>query len=95
MDFIPYRLLRNQPRELRQRLENNGELVVMHDGKPFAMMIGVDQDNLNDVMTLVTQMRAQKAVSAMRAAARERGLDRIKTKDIDAEIKKVRARRKV
>jgi hypothetical protein len=39
MEFIAYRVLRNEPTALRKKLEDQGELVVTVGGKPFAVMI--------------------------------------------------------
>lgn len=42
MEFIPCRLLRNQPGELRRRLAQDGQLVITSEGKPLVLRVSVD-----------------------------------------------------
>lgn len=93
MQFVPYRFLRNQAGKLRRRLSDEGELVITSSGEPFAIMIDVDEDSLEETLYLVSQIRARKAVSALRSEARERGLDQLSKDDIEAEIRAVRGDR--
>ncbi len=58
MEFVPYRLLRNQPGELRKKLEEKGELIVTVDGEPMALMLQVPKGSLEDLVLLVSQVRA-------------------------------------
>ncbi|GIV76436.1 hypothetical protein FKZ61_005395 [Litorilinea aerophila] len=93
MQFVPYRMLRNQPRVLRERLQQSGELVVTNNGAPFALMIHVEADELEDILHLVTQLKAQRAVSELRRTAQEQGLADLTMNEIDAEIQAARAER--
>ena len=95
MEFIPYRVLRNEPGALRRKLADEGELVVTVDGKPFAVMISLaDSENMDDIMLLVSRLRAQKAARSIRSQARRDGLDKISDEQIDTLIQKVRVERK-
>lgn len=95
MEFIPYRVLRNEPAALRQKLEDEGELVVTVDGKPFAVMIDLaGSDNMDDILLLVSRLRAQMAVRAIRSQARRDGLDKMSEEQVDALIQKTRTERK-
>ena len=93
MQFVPYRILRNQPRALRERLQQSGELVVTNNGVPFALMINVEADEVDELFYLITQLKAQRAVSELRRAAQEQGLADLPASEIDAEIKAARAGR--
>jgi hypothetical protein len=94
MEFIPYRYLRNEPAALRQKLADQGELVVTVDGKPFAVMIDLTgSENLDDILLLVSRLRAQMAVRAIRSQARRDGLDKLSDEQIDALIQQTRAER--
>ncbi len=93
MRFVPYRFLRNQAGKLRRRLADEGELVITSSGEPFAIMIDVDQETLEETLYLVSQLRAQKAVSALRAEAKERGVDRLSPEEVEAEVQAVRDER--
>jgi hypothetical protein len=90
MDFVPYRLLRNQPTELRRKLEEQGELVVTVNGEPMAIMLQVPEGNLDELVLLISQVRAKLAVANVREQARQRGLDRLTPDEIDAVIEQAR-----
>ena len=93
MEFVPYRVLRNQPAELRKKLEEQGELVVTVDGDPFAVMLKIPKGSLEDLVLLLARVRAQLAVSSIRAQAQQRGLDQMTATQADAFVKEVRASR--
>lgn len=90
MDFVPYRLLRNQPAELRRKLEEQGELVVTVNGEPMAIMLQVPEGSLEDLVLLLSQVRAQLALASIREQARQNSLDRLTTDEIDAIVKQAR-----
>ncbi len=95
MQFVPYRALRNEPSALRKKLENEGDLVVTVGGKPFAVMINLAEgEDVQDILLMVSRLRAQMAVRAIRSQARRVGLDKMTNKDINALIKKTRSDRK-
>jgi hypothetical protein len=94
MEFVPYRLIRNGLDVLRRKLEDQGGLVVTVDGKPFAVMIDLsDNDDLDDIMLLVSRLRAQLAVRAVRSQGRRNGLDKISAEGVDEIVQKTRAER--
>jgi hypothetical protein len=94
MEFVPYRLLRNQPAELRRKLEEKGELVVTVDGEPLALMLQIPKGSLEDLVLLLSQVRAQLAVAAIREQARQRGLGNMTTETADAVIQEARVVRR-
>lgn len=94
MQFVPYRDLRNEPSALRKKLASEGELVVTVDNKPFAMLINLDDENLQEILLMVSRLRAQMAARSIRSEARRNGLDKMNLKDVNAIIKKARADRK-
>ena len=95
MEFIPYRVLRNEPAAFRKKLEDEGELVVTVDGKPFAVMIDLSEsDNMDDIFIMVSRLRAQMAARAIRSQARRDRLDKMAGDEMDALIHKTRVERK-
>ena len=94
MEFVPYRLLRNQPGELRKKLEEKGELIVTVDGEPMALMLQVPKGSLEDLVLLVSQVRAQLAVAAIRQQARQRGQETMTAADADQLVQRTRRERK-
>jgi hypothetical protein len=94
MEFIPYRVLRNEPTALRKKLEDQGELVVTVDGKPFAVMIDLaGGENMDDILLMVSRLRAQMAARAIRSQARRDGLDKLSEEQVEVLIQKTRAER--
>jgi antitoxin (DNA-binding transcriptional repressor) of toxin-antitoxin stability system len=95
MEFVPYRVLRNEPSALRRKLEEAGELVVTVDGKPFAVMIDLSEnENMDDILLLVARLRAQMAARSIRSQARRDGVDALNAEQIDDLIRQTRAGRK-
>jgi hypothetical protein len=94
MEFVPYRILRNQPTELRKKLEEQGELVITVDGEPLAIMLQIPKGSLEDLVLLLSQVRAQMAVTAIREQARKRGLNDMTTEQADKLVNETRAARR-
>jgi hypothetical protein len=90
MQFVPYRMIRNQPGDLRQKLKDEGAFVVTANNEPFALMVNVEADQLEEALYLAAQIRAQQAVSALREGARKEGTDKLTAEEIAAEIQNVR-----
>ncbi len=93
MEFVPYRMLRNQPSELRKKLDEKGELVVTVDGEPLAILLQIPKGSLEDLVMLLSQVRAQLAVSAIREGARKRGSSNMTVNEADALVEKTRRAR--
>ena len=95
MEFIPYRMLRNEPSALRKKLAEEGELIVTVEGKPFAVMIDLtSNESMEDILLMVSRLRAQMAVRDIRSQARRNKLDKMADEEIDALIQTTRAQRK-
>ena len=78
-----------RPRELRGILERAREVVVTKDGRPFAIMIGVDPEGTED--TLREVRRALFSTSVLRARRRATAAP-ISAEEIQAEIDAQRTR---
>jgi len=94
MEFVPYRMLRNQPAELRRKLEELGELVVTVDGEPLAVMLQVPKGNLEELVLLLSQVRAQLATAVIREQARKSGRDGMTTEQADEIVRQARRGRR-
>ena len=94
MEFVPYRVLRNQPSELRKKLDKEGELVVTVDGEPMAVMLQIPKGSLEDLVLLLSQVRAQLAVANIREQARKTGLNKMTIEQADVLVKETRAARR-
>jgi len=94
MEFVPYRVLRNQPSELRKKLEEKGELVITVDGEPMAVMLQIPKGSLEDLVLLLSQVRAQLAVATIREQARKSGLNKMTVEQVNVLVKETRAARR-
>lgn len=94
MKFMSIRDLRNES-GLIQRTVAEENVTLTSNGKPFALVIGLDEiEDPVELDRIVRQARAQWAVSRMRKRAQEAGLDRLTPEEIDAEIRAVRSERR-
>jgi hypothetical protein len=75
-------------------LEREDDLVLTSKGKPIAILVGVEDTDFEEMAAVIRQAKALRAVSQMRRQSVRLGLDRLSSSAIDAEIRKVRSRRK-
>ena len=93
MKFLSTRELRNRPGNLRD-LARKDDLVLTTNGKPIAILLGVEEGELDETARAIRQARAQLALSRLRKQAARRGANRMSPSDIEAEIRAVRSQRK-
>lgn len=86
MKFVSSREIRVNPRPIFDSLETEHEVVVTSRGKPVALLLGVSGDDLEETVRLVRRARAQAAVSRMRKAAAQKGLEGMSQAEIEEEI---------
>ena len=93
MKFVSSREIRVNPGPVLDAVTHGHEMVITSRGKPVALMMGVNDDDLEETVRLVRRARAQGAVSRMRRAAAGRGSDARDREDIEAEIRAARSAR--
>ena len=93
MKFLSTRELRNRPGYVRD-LAQKDDLVLTTNGKPIAILLGIEEDELEETARAIRQAKAQMALSRLRKQAARRGADRMSPSEVDAEIRAVRSRRK-
>ena len=93
MELVSYRVLRNEPGKFEETLKREGIIILSKSGKPIAVVLETASNSVEDVLRLVSQIRAQMAVSEMRSGARERGLDQLTAEEIQAVSEEVRSSR--
>lgn len=94
MKFITIRDLRANAAAIRKDLEEESEMVVTANGRPFAILAGVDEGNFEDRLTALRRQRARAVLDRIRASAKETGSDRFTMAEIDAEIARARRERR-
>lgn len=90
MNFYTVRDLRTHPREVWDKLSETQEIIITNNGKPTALMIEIDDENLEEVLASVRQSMAMRAVNKLRIASVRSGRSEMTSEDIDEEIYKVR-----
>ena len=90
MDFVTLREFRTHPGKVWEKLEKEGDLVVTRNGKPFAILSGTSPTGLEEDLQALRRARFGKALAAIRADAKRKGLDRMTMDEINELIRKVR-----
>lgn len=93
MTFISIRDMRTRPGEVWQQLQQEGDLIVTSSGRPFALMISAEGEDVEELLMALRRTRAQLAVAKMRKHASTAGLERMSLDEINAEIRQARAER--
>jgi antitoxin (DNA-binding transcriptional repressor) of toxin-antitoxin stability system len=65
MKFISVRDLRTSPAKIWKELPEEQEMVITNNGKPFALLTPLSENNLEETLATIRQARAQKAVQMM------------------------------
>ena len=94
MKFVTIRDLRSKTAAIRKDLEQEREIVLTANGRPFAVMTPVGSDTVEDEIRAIRRARAKGAVERIRAQAKARGLDKLTMKEIDTLIAEARRARR-
>lgn len=93
MKFVSSREIRINPRPVFEAAGEGDEVVITSRGKPVALLVGVDGDDLEETLRLLRRARAQAAVSRMRLASEQSGLTGMAETEIEGEIAAARVER--
>lgn len=94
MRFITVRNMRNEPAKIRESLQEENEIILTSNGKPFAIAIATSDENLESSLAAIRRVRAELAVTEMQKTSLQKGKDKISLSEINAEIRAVRKHRK-
>ena len=85
-----------QPRQLKERLRAEKELLLTSDGRPVAVLVNVDaSEDPETVIQSIRDSRSRLALSRVRAAAASSGSARVLLVEINREIAATRKSRPV
>jgi PHD/YefM family antitoxin component YafN of YafNO toxin-antitoxin module len=85
MDFLSVREFRASSRNIWQKLSKDGKLVITNNGKPSALLIDISNEDLEETLLTLQQIRAMRLFNRMRAEAERRSEE-----EIEEEIKAAR-----
>lgn len=94
MDFITLREFRTQPGKVWKKLAKARELIVTRNGKPFALLTETTPTSLDEDLANLRRARFGRALSAIRAQAKSRGLDKLSSEEINKIIREARKARR-
>jgi len=94
MVFCTVRELRNNPKTVWKALDAQEDVVITSNGKPRALMIDIEDDNLSEVMDMLVSARAGRAMTKLRMGAIENGTANMSMEKIIEEIALCRAEKR-
>lgn len=94
MRFISVRDLRSRGRQVWKDLETEKELIITSNGRPIAILTGVNEENLEQILRDLRRARALRVVEEMQRASVRAGLDKMADEEIGTEIREARRFRK-
>ncbi len=93
MRFLSVRELRNSPGQVWSSL-NQEDLVLTAHGRPVGVLIGVKEGRIEETLAALRRAKAAVAVSRIRQRAAMAGTAALSPREIEAEVRAVRRRRK-
>ena len=94
MKFVSVRDLRLKPGEVWKAAKQEKDLVVTSNGRPVAIIIGVDEDSFEEDLDIIQRARALKTLDTIQRDSVIKGTDKITGKEIQSEIDNVRKGKK-
>ena len=89
MDFLSVRELRSTSKNIWRKLSKDGKMVITNNGKPTALLLDLKDEDLEETLLTLRQVKAMRLFNRMRANAQQRGF--LTKKEIEAEIQAARA----
>lgn len=94
MDFVTTKELRAESGKVWAKLEAGEDIVIMRNGKPFALMVHTESARLEEDLRAIRAERFADNVRKLQQRSVEQGLDKMTMEEIDAEIALARKERK-
>ena len=90
MEFIAVRDFRIRPGKIWKKLKKSKRMLITSNGKPVAMLTDMEGKNLEEELRANSIAKGILALSKMREHAKEKGLNKLKMRDITREIDSAR-----
>ena len=90
MKFVSVRDLRLKPGKVWKMAKEEKDLVLTVNGRPVAILTGVDEDSFEAELEAIRRARALQALHSLQLDSLNKGAHRIKADKIEAEIRAVR-----
>lgn len=93
MKTLSVRDFRTRPAQARRLIDKEGQAVLASNGKPFALVLSVNEDTLDGAIAAVRRARALQAMEALQKGSMEQGKSRMTLAGINRVVSDVRRRR--
>jgi len=90
MKTVTIRDFRTRPRQVREALKGEREAVLTASGRPVAVLVPVDAGSIDSTLETLRRARGLEALRMIQLGSRERRLDKLGPKAIEAVIARVR-----
>jgi PHD/YefM family antitoxin component YafN of YafNO toxin-antitoxin module len=89
MEFVSVRDFRSASREVWQKLSQDGKMVITNNGKPAALLLDLTNEDLEETLDTLRQVKVMRLFNKMRGEAEKRGF--LSEEEIETEIQAARA----
>ncbi|MDR1803016.1 MAG: type II toxin-antitoxin system Phd/YefM family antitoxin [Treponema sp.] len=93
MDFLSVREFRASSKDIWRKLSRDGKMVITNNGKPTALLLDISNQDIEETLLALRQVRAMRLFNSMRADAERRGF--LSEQEIAAEIQAAREENEV
>jgi hypothetical protein len=90
MEFFSIREFRNDTKDAWAALDRDGKIVITNNGKPKAIMLGVDNSSFEDTLFFLKRAELAGVVDKLQRQSVENQTDGMSWEEIDAEIARAR-----
>ena len=90
MEFIAVREFRIRPGKIWKKLKKSKRMLITSNGKPVAMLTDMEGKDIEEELRADSIAKGILALSKIREHAKEKGLNKLKMKDITKEINSAR-----
>jgi hypothetical protein len=92
--FLSTTELQRSVGEIKTVLADDVKIILTINGKPTAVMIGIEEANFEETLAALNQVQFSKSINAIRSTAQKNGTDQLSMEEIDAEIALARQERR-
>jgi len=90
MKFVSVRDLRLKPGDVWKLAKREKDLIITANGRPMAILTGVDEDTFEEELDVIQRARALKALDSIHRESVIKGTNQISNEEIQSEIDAVR-----
>ncbi len=90
MKFVPAEEMGLTPKKIWQTTDSDPEIVITTNGRPIAILTGVDETTFEQEIEAIRRARALRALDLIHKESVEKGTHLLSEEEIQAEIDSVR-----